>query len=284
MKNIFSHNNSKLLAAVLACILTAALLVPLFASAAATVTGKPTASVRLRKYPSTNNSKVLQTLGTSDTVNVISKGKGADGKTWYYVKYGSLKGYISGSYLKVSNAGSLKTETYSWPGKSTSSKSSSTSTSKTTTSSSASGKSSTSNTSSIKTEKLDWFSKGKSIFGKNGLRFQMKDVKSGTIVNCRSRKGTNHMDAEPVSAADTQKLLSIYGGKFDWKRHPVLVKYNGHVYAGSMYCEPHGDSAINDNNFSGHFCIHFSGSKTHGSGNVDSGHQNAISQALKATW
>ena len=47
---------------------------------------------------------------------------------------------------------------------------------------------------------------------------------------------------------------------------------------------PHGTSSISGNNFDGHFCIHFYKSKTHGTQNVDSAHQNCVARAMNATW
>ena len=47
---------------------------------------------------------------------------------------------------------------------------------------------------------------------------------------------------------------------------------------------PHGTQTIKDNNFDGHFCIHFYGSKTHGTKKVDEMHQNCVAEAMKHTW
>ena len=94
---------------------------------------------------------------------------------------------------------------------------------------------------------------------------------------------SNHMDTEPASRADTAVLKEIYGGSWSWRRRPILVKYNGHVYAASMNGMPHGTSTI-DNGLDGHFCIHFTGSKTHGTDRVDEDHQNAVAAALKYEW
>jgi len=62
------------------------------------------------------------------------------------------------------------------------------------------------------------------------------------------------------------------------------VKYNGHVYAASMNGMPHGTTTISNNNFAGHFCIHFYGSKTHESNKVDPDHKAAEAAAMKYTW
>ena len=135
----------------------------------------------------------------------------------------------------------------------------------------------------LTTEKLTWFNTGKNLF-KAGATFQVKDVKSGKVWTCKRLYAGNHLDAEPLTAADTAIMKAAYGGKINYVRRAVLVKYNGHVYAGSMYGEPHGDYSIKNNNFDGQFCIHFTGSKTSGSGVVDSAHQSMITTALKAKW
>ena len=46
---------------------------------------------------------------------------------------------------------------------------------------------------------------------------------------------------------------------------------------------PHGTSTI-DNDFGGHFCIHFKNSKTHGTDRVDPDHQKCVTTASKASW
>ena len=135
----------------------------------------------------------------------------------------------------------------------------------------------------ITTERLDWFNGGKNIIP-NGAVFQIKDVSTGLIFSARRQSGGNHMDAEPLTAEDTAILKKINGGTFSWRRRAVLVKYNGHVYAASIYSEPHGTNTILDNNFDGQFCLHFYGSKTHGTDRVDADHQKCVEQAMKATW
>ncbi len=134
------------------------------------------------------------------------------------------------------------------------------------------------------TEKLDWFKNGKAKFP-NGAIIQIKDVRTGYTFKAKVLFGTNHLDAEPLTKADTATLLKINGGvEFKHYRRPMLVKYNGHVYASSIYSEPHGEQSITNNNFDGQFCLHFYKSKTHGTGVVDADHQAAVAEAMKATW
>ena len=132
------------------------------------------------------------------------------------------------------------------------------------------------------TERLNWFNGGSKKIPK-GATFKVKDIRTGKVFTVKRWSGANHIDAEPASASDTAVMKSVYG-HWSWKRRPVLVKYNGHVYAASMNGMPHGTQTISGNNFDGHFCIHFYGSKTHGSKKVDAMHQNCEAEALKHSW
>lgn len=132
------------------------------------------------------------------------------------------------------------------------------------------------------TETLNWFNGGSSKIPK-GATFKVKDIKTGIVFTVKRWSGANHIDAEPLTSSDTGKMRKIFG-HWSWRRRAVLVKYNGHVYAASMNGMPHGTQTIKGNNFDGHFCIHFKGSKTHGSGKVDAMHQNCVAEALKHTW
>ena len=132
------------------------------------------------------------------------------------------------------------------------------------------------------TERLNWFNGGSNTIPK-GATFKVKDCKTGKVFTCKRWSGYNHLDAEPLTYSDMQTMLGIYG-HWSWRRRPVLVKYNGHVYAASMNGMPHGTSTISNNGFDGHFCIHFYKSKTHGTGLVDEEHQNCVEQAMNYSW
>ncbi len=134
---------------------------------------------------------------------------------------------------------------------------------------------------STSTESLNWFKHPNTI--PHHATFQVKDIKTGKIFKVKRWTGYNHADCEPATAKDTSIMKSIYG-HWSWKRRAILVKYDGHVYAASMNGYPHGTQTIKNNNFPGHFCIHFTGSKTHGTKKVDSAHQNCVKTALKHEW
>ncbi|MCZ8515568.1 hypothetical protein O9H85_24805 [Paenibacillus filicis] len=107
----------------------------------------------------------------------------------------------------------------------------------------------------------------------------VKDLETGLSFRVQRRAGSKHADMQPLTKADTEVMKEIYGGEWSWRRRAVLVEYEGHRFAGSMHGMPHGGDGIPDNGFSGHFCIHFHGSTTHGSGNTDPDHQWMIRKA-----
>ena len=142
--------------------------------------------------------------------------------------------------------------------------------------------SSGSSSSSSSTERLNWFNGGSNKIPK-GATFKVKDCRTGKIFTRKRWSGYNHLDAEPLTRSDTNTMLNIFG-HWSWRRRPILVKYNGHVYAASMNGMPHGTSTISNNGFDGHFCIHFYKSKTHGSGLVDAAHQDCVATAMNYSW
>ena len=132
------------------------------------------------------------------------------------------------------------------------------------------------------TERLDWFRDGINRIPR-GETFTVKDCLTGKTFKCRRWAGANHLDAEPLTKKDTETMNSIYG-KWSWNRRPILVQYNGRIYAASMNGMPHGTTTIADNQFNGHFCIHFYGSKTHSTKKKDAAHQKAVATAMDYTW
>ena len=154
----------------------------------------------------------------------------------------------------------------------------------------ASGKSSDSSSStdkdkdkSYKTITLDWFADDVSSLFPKKSHYVIKDVRTGKTFNGVRWSGVNHMDTEPATAEDTAIMKKIYGGAWSWSRRPILILFKGKVYAASMNGMPHGTSTI-DNDFGGHFCIHFKNSKTHGTERVDPDHQKCVEIASKAKW
>lgn len=117
-----------------------------------------------------------------------------------------------------------------------------------------------------------------------GARLHIKDVRSGIIFECVRVMGLSHLDAEPVTAADTALMLEAYGGKWAWDRRPILLNYLGQIYAASMNGKPHGWEVIPGNDMTGHFCVHFFGSRGDGSQRVDPDHLACAIEAGLARW
>ncbi len=134
-----------------------------------------------------------------------------------------------------------------------------------------------------RTEMADWWTVVDKAFPRKANAL-VKDIDTGITFAIHRYGGTNHADVEPITAADTAKMLKAYGGQWSWSRRAVLVSVNGRVFAGSMNGMPHGGQDYYDNNFDGQFCIHFLNSRTHGTNRVDAAHQAAIHKAANYTW
>ena len=138
-------------------------------------------------------------------------------------------------------------------------------------------------------EKIDWNTGGIDELWPRGSNFKIYDVYTGIVFWAHRWAGGLHVDAEPLTKADTERICKIWGvskaseikESTHWQRRPALVTIGTRTFACSLYLVPHnpeGDT-IPDNNFTGQFCIHFTNSKVHGSGKVDSGHMEAIEYA-----
>ena len=110
----------------------------------------------------------------------------------------------------------------------------------------------------------------------------------GTALTFRvwRRGGWAHADVEPLKTQDTEAIKQVYG-QWSWTRVPIVVQIGSQRIAASMNGMPHGQQAITGNGFPGHFCIHFSGSTTHGSSYTSTGvpvtdraHQEAVKKAI----
>ncbi len=142
----------------------------------------------------------------------------------------------------------------------------------------ASGESTTKPASGKVVAKDWWTSDIRSIFYR-GRSVVVTDVRTGISWREVRLGGTNHADTEPMTAKDTAAMKKAYGGSWSWNRRPVWVSIGGVRYAASMNGMPHG-SGPRDNGFSGHHCIHFVNSRTHGGNRVDEAHQAAIQEAM----
>ncbi len=143
--------------------------------------------------------------------------------------------------------------------------------------SSSQSKDTSTSTAVSKGEYLGWFDEVQYIFEKGAIA-TITDVATGKTFKVKRYQGHNHADVEPLTAEDTAVMKSLYGS-WSWDRRSVIVSVNGRNIAGSMNGMPHGNGSISNNNFNGHFCIHFKGSKTHAGNKVDSTHQAMVKKA-----
>ena len=151
---------------------------------------------------------------------------------------------------------------------------------KTTISSSSSSSSSGSSSSSKSGVILaDWWTSDIQKVYSRGTIATVTDVKTGISWKVKRRGGTNHADTEPLTAEDTAKMKQAYGGSWSWNRRAIWVTVNGKTYAASQNGMPHAVYSITDNNFNGHFCIHFLNSRTHTGNRLDSAHQSCVKAA-----
>jgi hypothetical protein len=106
------------------------------------------------------------------------------------------------------------------------------------------------------------------------------DVYTGLSFRVQRRAGSYHADVQPLSADDTKVMKKFYDGKWSWCRKAVILELDdGYRIAASMAGMPHGQGAIQGNNFNGHFCLHFKDSKVHKTGKVDLAHQMMVWKA-----
>ena len=126
--------------------------------------------------------------------------------------------------------------------------------------------------------KLNWFDGGSEVLGK-GEYGTIYDIDTGVTVRIKRMGGSNHADCEPASKRDTARLLKIAGGHFSWDSHAVILRAGGRFVACAINTKPHGDQTITSNGYNGQFCLHMSGSRTHGSDSVNADHQSAINRA-----
>lgn len=108
---------------------------------------------------------------------------------------------------------------------------------------------------------------------------QVIDVDTLITYTVKRVGGYNHADVEPISVEDTAKMYSIYDNEWSWVRRAVWIKYGDRYIAASINGYPHSYDLVEDNDMTGHTCIHFLMSRTHGTNRVDEAHQAAVEKA-----
>ncbi|MBQ4040924.1 MAG: peptidoglycan-binding protein [Oscillospiraceae bacterium] len=107
------------------------------------------------------------------------------------------------------------------------------------------------------------------------------DVATGIQYKVYRFGGWHHADCVPASKADTEKMKKANGGKWGWNRRAIWVTAGGKTYAASQNNQPHMVDYDKNDNFPGHFCIHFNDSLVHENNKECPRHQAAVQQAYK---
>jgi len=151
-------------------------------------------------------------------------------------------------------------------------------------------------------QRLPWFDQVNKIYAKGDVATVI-DIETGLSMQIKRTYGKNHADVETLTKADTDTLLKIAGGSWNWIRRAVIVEIDGYRIAGSLTAMPHAGrddqpanaivsgrsggygrgsnlDAVKDNGMNGQFDIHFFGSRTHLSNRVDKQHQAEIKDAF----
>lgn len=123
---------------------------------------------------------------------------------------------------------------------------------------------------------IDWWSGGNKVLRRPGGTATVYDVNTGKSFKIRRTGGTNHNDCGPVTAADTAIFKSILGGHWSHDKRPIVLIVGSRCYAASIYCYPHGQQVVANNNYPGMLCIHFENSRTHGGNRVDPLHKKNV--------
>ncbi|NLM45394.1 MAG: LysM peptidoglycan-binding domain-containing protein [Firmicutes bacterium] len=126
-------------------------------------------------------------------------------------------------------------------------------------------------------ELLDWWTEAQYLWpiGTDAL---VTDLATGKSFHVRRSYGANHADAEPLTTADSAVMKEIWGG-WSWAARPVIVTVNGRKIAASSHAMPHSIETIADNDFDGHFCIHFLNSTRHSDNQMQADHQDTVRRA-----
>jgi LysM repeat protein len=131
-------------------------------------------------------------------------------------------------------------------------------------------------------EYLDWWTEAQYVLP-IGKTATVTDVKTGQSWQVKRTIGAFHSDTEPVSAADAAIMKKVWGGTYSWATRAVLVKVDGRIIAASASSMPHGVEYVANNDFNGHFDLHFRNSTRHKDGLVDPYHQAQIRIAAGVT-
>lgn len=124
-------------------------------------------------------------------------------------------------------------------------------------------------------EYLDWWTEAQYVFPINKIA-TVTDFQTGKRFQIKRTTGAFHADCEPLTTKDAAIIKEVWGGQYSWKERAVIVEVDGRKIAASMASMPHDVEYIKDNNFNGHFDLHFRNSTRHKDGAISPAHQAQI--------
>ena len=128
----------------------------------------------------------------------------------------------------------------------------------------------------------DWWTGFVNSNWARGTNMKVTDVATGKSYWVKRKGGTNHVDAEPLTKEDTAIMEDLFGHKYSWTNiRGIVIWLIGVPYAAAQNFMPHGEANISDNNFDGHFCMHFLNSRTHGGNAVNPNMQEKVMYAYQ---
>jgi len=208
-----------------------------------------TANLRLRTGPSLDD-EVIRTIPSGSTVRVYDR---RDGE-WFSVSANGDHGYMNSEFLTVFTPSTSARETVDKPLE---------------TPVNASG-----------VEMVDW-SEARNNIIQTGVPLYVTDVRTGITFWLQSFSNGSHADVVPLSHDDTDALRRAFGGRWSWEPRAIWVTVSGRTFAASMSGMPHGGFNSINNGITGHFCMHFPGSRTHnGNRSHERDHQDRVRDAF----
>ena len=127
-------------------------------------------------------------------------------------------------------------------------------------------------------ELLDWWTEAQYVWP-IGTVARIIDFETGRSWSAKRTIGAFHADVEPLAAADTAIMRDVWGGNWSWASRPVIIEVDGRRIAASANAMPHSIQEIRNNNFDGHFCVHFLNSTRHRDNMQCANHQRNVRTA-----
>ncbi|OEF99884.1 glycosyl hydrolase [Vulcanibacillus modesticaldus] len=124
-------------------------------------------------------------------------------------------------------------------------------------------------------ELLDWWTEAQYVFP-IGKVAKVTDFQTGRTWYVKRTIGANHADSEPLTAKDAAIIKEVWGGTYNWNKRAIIIEVDGRRIAASMTSMPHDIQYIKDNNYNGHFDIHFLNSTRHKDGKMTESHQKQV--------